>query len=470
MRGKNTVAITIAIIMALSLSGFLVFYLRQPEQKSIQGPPEKKHEDNRKQDDAQAIRPRKSNPIERNSAEQHVANTLKQLFNRHGEAVEFAETGNYNGLSRDELENILLDEERSTKDRRQAAWALARMDSPDGIASLQEILLNQKSPPYLKAIIAEALGYSQLEKARELLNIALNDTDEVVVRGAIRGYTARGDQEAVTILGGTLNNPVLSVSLRAEAALGLGEIGQPGAFALLSQAFEREIDFDDETMAAVIDGIGQRDFMEVQDFYEKILFSDQAVSPEKQILAINSLAHSTSAAAPLLLTCLEKDDARIRAAASWTLTSIDLPEGTDQQIINWIDREKDPETRANLYLSLQNGSGADAGKILDRALKEPDADVRMAGFDTIASLLSSPDAPVDQDMMNRYNHEAIPEVKRQALSSGQNLEEKLSAVIILQKADTPAARQALAEIANVSKEPKVAEAAKSWLATESDEL
>ena len=66
-----------------------------------------------------------------------------------------------------ELLDILFDTAASLKERRRAAFALAKSGGADILPRLEEMLSMEDTAPYLKAAILEGLGYSDQPQAED---------------------------------------------------------------------------------------------------------------------------------------------------------------------------------------------------------------------------------------------------------------------------------------------------------------
>ena len=143
----------------------------------------------------------------------------------------------------------LLNEKLSLKERAKAAQALANTEQ--GIAALKVALQNGKSR--LKAVIAEELGESSRPEAKAMLQEMIQGEDETAARGAIRGLAVQGDAEAARVLDAVLFDETKPLSVRTEAALGLGNVRQPEAARSLERAAN---EIQDETIREnVLEGL-----------------------------------------------------------------------------------------------------------------------------------------------------------------------------------------------------------------------
>jgi HEAT repeat protein len=351
-----------------------------------------------------------------------------------------------------ELIRQLMDESLPMKNRRHAARALARHGSDDSMAALELAL--QNGPSALKSAIAQALGESPHPDAPRRLLELIDSSDEAAARGAVRGLALRADSEAVEALGNLLFNAQKALSVRTEAALALGELDHPSALNLLGKAVW---DIKDPTVLEhVLEGIGKRPFNETEEFFRSYLESPHT-SADAKVAAIEALANSPGDVTSLLLKQLNNSDAEIRQAAAWALSAMENPVAAGPQMLAFIQQETDPAVRARLYQALDGQSDADARAVLALARSETDPIARLAAFEFLAGALrTSPGS----EIASFFNQTAIPELKQRALESAQ-VQDRLSAVLILRRAQTAAAAEALREIAAGSPDQKVADAARA---------
>jgi HEAT repeat protein len=110
---------------------------------------------------------------------------------------------------------------------------IARDGSEEALEILED-LLEGDAPSALRAAIAESLGEAKGPEAHRLLGSLLEDEDEAVARGALRGLAVRADGPAV--LEAVLLDADRPARLRAQAAAVLAEIGSDESSARLGDS------------------------------------------------------------------------------------------------------------------------------------------------------------------------------------------------------------------------------------------
>lgn len=341
----------------------------------------------------------------------------------------------------------LFDASLSLKVRSQAAHALATLGTDAALAALKSALA-YNSPAYLKAVIAKELGNDPNPAARALLNDLINDKNEIIARGAVRGMALSGDSDAVNALGGLLLNEQVPLSIRAEAALALGDVQAPDALnTLMSAAAGIK---DDDVLENVLDGLGKRPFSETEGFFSSYLSSPE-VPADSKVEAIEALGDAPGDVAPFLLKYLGDQDTDLRAAAAWALSTSESADDIGPQLMDALNQETDPNVRTRIYQALGNQPGADPEAMLPLIQNESNTSARLAGLTFLAGTVRSSPAPEVADF---FNQTAIPELKNVALKSDSS-QNRLTSVIALELAGTTAATGALQEIAQQSTDPNV---------------
>jgi len=217
------------------------------------------------------------------------------------------------------LISVMLDKSVALQVRRQAARSLAKIGTEEAMAALKSALTND-NPPYVKAALAEGLGQCPNPESADLLRQLVNGKDETTARGAVRGLAARGDADAANTLGNLLFNDQTPLSVRTEAALGLGDVDLPTAQDLLMRAVTQI--HDEDILESAIDGLGRRPFSETEDFFRNYLNSPD-VPADAKVLAIEAVRDADGDVAPFLSTYLNDANPDVRAAAKSALDFLD---------------------------------------------------------------------------------------------------------------------------------------------------
>lgn len=348
----------------------------------------------------------------------------------------------------------LLDGGLPLETRRQAAFALARLDSEESIRALKTAFAN--GPSYLRAAIAEALGQSQNPQAHEWLLELINDKDETAARGAVRGLAFQNDSQSLSVLGKLLFDDQHPPGIRTEAALALGNMSQPGALDVLKQAISSI--HDPGIVENLLDGLSERPFSETSDIFNQYLNSD--APSESKVAALEALANTEGNVAPLLLKHLGDADSDVREAAAWSLATVESDADISPQLEGYLAKETDPSIRAYLYQALGNQTGANPAAVLNLVQSESDVGARDAGFEALAGALSRSSSP---DAISYFDETAVPGLENTALNATTELEKRLAAVFALGRAGTAQSLNALRQLASSTADPKVAAAASQAL-------
>lgn len=351
------------------------------------------------------------------------------------------------GESVSRLAAILLDPSQPLQSRRQAAWSLGKIGSAEAIAALRQSLLT--APPQLKSTIAEALGHSGHPQAKILLHALLQDNDESVVRGAVRGLATIADEETVTLLSEIIGDRQRSHAVRAEAAIALGEVGTPEAYGPLIKLSGNER--DREIAEAVLSGLGRQPFDRTGDFFRAYLESAR-VDSEMRVLALESLGQTTGDVTPFLATFLTSKDADVRAAAAWAVANLDEPGDVAQQLVAQLRIETQPEVRTRLYQALENQDTPDPASLVPLIISDGDTTTRIAGMKLLAAQLAFGEG--SPALAKQFDDVVVPQLAALSIS-GQDFQIRLGSVIVLKQAKTPQALRALDTIAVQSKEAQI---------------
>lgn len=346
-------------------------------------------------------------------------------------------------LSKEELISLLVDQEASIRDRRQAAWNLARKATKEMLQTFEQFLSLQNTPAYIKAAIVEGLGYSSNKEARELIIEALGNEDDVVVCGAIRGLSVIGDENSISILTKFLSSADSTRGFGTEAAIGLGNIDHPDAYNALIEAYYSAEKYGNENLKYdIIKGLGRRDIAETEEFFQDILDKNTS-DPSLRLAAIEALENSQDDTGLFFLNCLNDENPEVRAEAAWALTFAEDwgPYAMDLQA--HLANEDNAEVRKRLYQALANQEEIDIDAAAGLIFKEENLGARLAGYDFLARKIGASDNKI---LREQFDKKAIPELQRIALSE-ESLNLKLSSVISLKRAGTELSFSALEKIA-----------------------
>jgi HEAT repeat protein len=361
-----------------------------------------------------------------------------------------------NELSKEKLADsmlLLFDKEASLKERRQAAWTLAKNGSTENLLELEKAFLDSDTPIYLKAAIVEALGYSPNPLGKKLILTAIEDDNDVVVRAAIRGLSVIGDEEAVSKLSDIVVSTDASSTVISEAALGLGKINSPDAYDTLVSAYYSAIPENADFREDIIAALGQRDISETSQFFQKIL-DENTANPSLRLAIIEAVEDAKGDISSFLLNNLHDKDSEVRAAACWALATASESGLITKELQELLLTEEDAGVRKRLYQALGNQESADIDTTAQIIFKETDSDTRLTGYDFLAKkLVSSKNA----DLMEWFDKAAVPELREVALTADKS-GSRLGAVITLKRANTIESHRALEEILAKSADTEVIKA------------
>lgn len=358
------------------------------------------------------------------------------------------------GASLEETLQAFLDESVDLKDRRIHAYRLARVGSPECIAALLEVLAT--APPEDLAFMAQLIGSTGNPAARDWLVPLLDDSDEGVVRAAIRGLSAIGGDEVTEKITAILEDDNQPEPVRIEAALGLGTIGTPAAGDALVQALGGTP--SDDLAIPLLDGLGRFDFPRVEATFTQVLEHPETPAALK-IAALEALSNSSGGALPYLLNGAEHQaNPELRAAAAWAISA--QAEGPDcgSELIRLAGKEPEPDVRRRLYEAMLPQASVQADALLSKVQAEDDPAARVAGFNAIGAAIRRQPSSV---AAGNFDREIAPELVRIA-TEPNSLNLQMRAVFALRRAGTPAAQDALARIVQ-SAPPQVATAARHGL-------
>lgn len=321
--------------------------------------------------------------------------------------------------------------------RHKVAEALAENGSEPALAVLKQAFA--AGPENLRVAIAESLGRCASPECADWLQALLQDSDTQVARGAARALSTQDTPESAGALVRLLGDPNTDPELRLEVAASLGSLTQPGVLQALADAARTTEDPD--LAQAVLNALGQRDFAETESFFKEYL-QTPGLSSELRVAAVEALAQAQGDPNALLLSLAADPDAEVRAAAAWALSTTDSTGTAGAQILSLLGKETDPDVRLRLYQALGNQEGFDSAAALAMVQQETNPSARVAGLDLLAKLLrDNPTAP----LQTYFNTTGIAELKQIALS-GQNYDDRQTAILALTRAHTPEAMAALNQL------------------------
>lgn len=352
-------------------------------------------------------------------------------------------------VSEPELIARLADPNLDLRSRCEAGRALAHLGSASALAAVKHAL--GTGSPSLRTAIAEGLGESPLPEARQLLAALVADADESVAQGAVRGWALAGGAEAANVLTALVYSEDRPESVRTAAALALGDlVNQPQAYAALTNAAWQLR--DDALAPAVLEGLGRRPIGETHEFFRQYLTTPDLPGSLRSA-AVEALGQAEGDASPLLLEFLSDADPEVRASAAWALSTTLESGRAGELLVAHLRTESDPAVRSRLYQALGNQEAFEPTAVIPLVQQETRTDVRLSGLDFLGQACQHNPAVVEY-----FDTVAIPELKTIALQS-EDAHLRMTAVIALRRAPTPGATAALADIAILSTDPRVAKAA-----------
>ena len=358
------------------------------------------------------------------------------------------------GLTLEEVIARFLDERTDLVERGRCAYRLAHAGSPEAIAALLKVF--RTAPPEQKMFLAQLISSTGNRSVKDWFLPLLNDPDDQVVRGAIRGLSAMGTDEVTPQLAGILADPNRSESVRIEAASGLGNIGTDAARDVLATAFTSVK--EDEVATQILNSLGRFPFSQVASLFSEYLSAPDTPAAMR-VTAVEALAYSTKDAAPFLLGIAGNDaDADVRASSAWAISLHSLAQNLAPSLTGMAQNETDPDVRRRLYEALLPQANIPAAQLLPTVLAEENIAARVAGFNAIGRAIAQTPAG---DITGTFDKQIVPELVVIA-TSPNSLNIQLRAVFALRQAPTAAAQDALAVIANTARS-EVAAAARGGL-------
>ena len=358
------------------------------------------------------------------------------------------------GLTFAEVLARFLDDRTELVERGRCAYRLACVGSPEAIAALLKVF--RTAPPEQQMFLAQLISSTGNRSVKDWFLPLLNDPNEQVVRGAIRGLSAMGTDEVTPQLAGVLADPNRPESVRVEAALGLGAIGTETARDVLAQAFTTVA--EDEVATQILNSLGRFPFAQVAGIFGEYL-SAADTPPEMRVTAVEALAYSTKDAVPFLIGIAGHDaDAEVRASSAWAISLHTLAQNLAPTLTAMAQHETDPDVRRRLYEALLPQANIPSGQLLPTVLAEDNIAARVAGFNAVGRAVAQTPAG---DIADTFDKQIVPELITIA-TAPNSLNIQLRAVFALRQAQTAAAQDALAVIANTARS-EVASAARAGL-------
>lgn len=339
----------------------------------------------------------------------------------------------------------LLNAALPLRERTAAARELAKIGSDQAFAALKQAL--GSGPPSLQAQIAEALGTSPHPDAQALLASLLQNPNEEVALGAVRGLGNSGTAEAASLLSSLVQDTSKSLIFRGEVAQSLGDTQRPEALDLLTRIVHQST--DEAFTESVLSGIGKFSYDKTQAFFENYLQLAQ-VPVESRVAALENLQNASGNVADLLLKYVQDPDPEIRMAAARALVSTEDRGAIAGRLAGAIQQSSDPDVRASLYRALAFQDDLDLQALWPGIQQERDPGAKVAALTLAAQVTRTGD---NKDMTAFFNNSVIPELKNAALAGDANL--AIQVGIALRAAGTPQALDTLKGIAEQTQNPRL---------------
>lgn len=357
-------------------------------------------------------------------------------------------------ISESETIASFLDRRTPDGERRILANRLARLNTPAAVEALVRAF--REAPPERLAFMAQLLGSTGHPAMKPLLLPLLEHDDAEVVAATIRGLAAIGGPEITAAIEQVLADGTREEGVRVEAALALGEIGSTSARDTLAATLTN--DPDSELTNAALTALGKMPFARVAPVFEQFLANAETPA-ELRATAVEALAFSTKEAVPFLLDAAARDaDEEVRASAAWAISAHDPRPGLGPQLVALAQSEPEADVRRRIYEALLPQTELAAAQVLSLATAETDVSARVAGFNVLGAAAGR--APASA-LAAQFDNAIVPELQRIAANEN-TVNVRMRAVFALRRANTPAARAALAALAT-SSTPQIAAAASHGL-------
>jgi HEAT repeat protein len=265
-----------------------------------------------------------------------------------------------------------------------------------------------------------------------------------------------GGDDVVTSIAAILADPQRALSIRGEAAKGLGTIGTAATRARLVEAFGQASSTSLAT--EILNSLGRHPFLIVAEDFQGYMAAAE-MPPGLRVVAAEALAFSTPEAASFLIELAADDaDQDVRAAAAWAISVHSEDAQMGVVLANLAEQEPDVDVRRRLYEAQLPQGNIPGDRLLLLVQAEQDVAARVAGFNAVGrAAYQQPDSEVARV----FDRQVVPELVRIATTSNSvNLQ--MRAVFALRRAQTPVAQNALAAIANRA-QPPIAAAARNGL-------
>jgi HEAT repeat protein len=357
-------------------------------------------------------------------------------------------------LSVAEAIKTLKDASRSIEDRKQAIKALAQNGTAEAIAALKDALASGSAE--LRAAIAQGLGDCASPECTSMLLGLLNDPSADIVKAAIKGLAQQNSAGAVDALTKLMYDPMRSVDVQIASISGLGTMDQAGAFQALSQAATTVT--DEDTVKAILDAIGGRNFDETQTFFQNYL-RNPSVSSELRVAAVEALSTAQGDPTAFLASLASDPDSDVRTSAAWAMSATEATGNIGTQLLGMVQAENDPDVRLRLYQALENQESLDPSAVLAAARNEKDPAAFVKALDLVSKTLRDSPTP---DLQTYFTQTAVPALQKIALTA-DSTDERMGAVIALVRANDTSVMPAMQQIAQQATDPKVARAANNFV-------
>lgn len=331
--------------------------------------------------------------------------------------------------------------------RRQLVWQLVHSDDPADFQLLTQYISSPNADLKVTALIIESLSESSNPQARELILSALDLNNDLIVRSALRGLAGLDNPSDIKLFSTLLFSEKTSSSIRAEAAVALGALSSPKAGEILMSAYRAASPEDEALLEALINGLGQRDIAQTETFFKEVLAEE--TDPSLRLNIVESISNAKGDTSQFLIDCLSDADSDIRAEALWNMSML---EGDYGKILSeLLCTESNPEVRQRLYEALDGQENVDVPLVLERSLQEEDVESQLAAYTLIATHLDEIDDPQEREDAEFV---LINEFEKMAINSA-TLNQRLRAVVGLQRIQTAKADAAIERIVGQSSDPRI---------------